>query len=433
MTSSNVAVAARRLSWHRMRKATHVVCFAIFLALPFLDIMRFDIPRQRFYFLGRELWISEFASIFFALMLLLFLISAAALFYGRIYCAYLCPQMIFSEASLDLERRLTRWVNRAKPRWLRVDRKLLVRLLFYIALAPASVALAFVFIAYFVEPHDLLQRLLAADVSTAAGVAGAATTLLTFLDFAFLRLRFCTTVCPYGYLQGLLADDNTLLVSYQDSGKDCIECKKCVKICHMGIDIRTSAHQLECVHCGECIDACEDVLARMGKPGLIHYTWGEKWDAAGRPPAWYRRIGRMDPKRAVVLVVLLGYACALWVTLAMRSPVLVRLAPDRTTLFELEGDGVVSNRFRVSIANRGRQPAAVQLSVVGLDGARTSLAGSPLRVPSGGSVSEQFEVEVDRAEPGVQHFRFVATWTPDQGRQEFPMTFIAPEAEKDPQ
>ena len=87
-------------SWHKLRKRIHLLCFLVFLALPFLNVVRFDIPQQRFYFAGYELWINEFAIIFFAMMFLMFLVVASSVFYGRVYCGYLCPQMIFSEASV---------------------------------------------------------------------------------------------------------------------------------------------------------------------------------------------------------------------------------------------------------------------------------------------------------------------------------------------
>lgn len=135
--------------------------------------------------------------------------------------------------------------------------------------------LAFVFISYFVEPRDLFWRLVSFDIKTAGGIAGATTTLITFLDFTLVRQRFCTTVCPYGYLQGMLSDENTLIVHYRDENRECIECKKCIRVCEMGIDIRTSPYQIECIHCGECIEACADVLGKLGKQGLIHYAWGE--------------------------------------------------------------------------------------------------------------------------------------------------------------
>ena len=130
-------------NWHRLRKFIHLACFLLFLALPFLNIVRFDIPKQRFYFAGIELWINEFAIIFFALMFLMFVIVLSSVFYGRVYCGFLCPQMIFSEAAVAVEK----WLRRRFP-----------RAVFYLVLGVASVFLAFAFIAYFVEPRDLLAH-----------------------------------------------------------------------------------------------------------------------------------------------------------------------------------------------------------------------------------------------------------------------------------
>ena len=101
--------------YHRIRKRVHLICFFIFVALPFFNVMRFDIPRQRFYFAGFELWINEFGIIFFALMFLMFLIAASAILYGRIYCGYACPQMIFSEWSCSVENWAQKKISRQLP------------------------------------------------------------------------------------------------------------------------------------------------------------------------------------------------------------------------------------------------------------------------------------------------------------------------------
>jgi len=116
--------------WHRLRKRIHLACFLIFLALPFLNIVRFDIPRQRFYFFGAELWINEFGIIFFALMFLMFLIVISSVFFGRVYCSYLCPQMIFSEASMAVESWWKRRLMKRFPKANRSARALAARALF---------------------------------------------------------------------------------------------------------------------------------------------------------------------------------------------------------------------------------------------------------------------------------------------------------------
>ena len=414
-------------AYHRFRKLIHVICVATFFALPFANLMRFDIPRQRFYFFGYELWISEFAIIFFSLMFLMFIVAAMAMLYGRVYCGYLCPQMIFSEASIALESKITRTVNKYVG-WNASRRNLLSRSVFYTTAAVASVILAFVFISYFVEPRDLFRRLMAFDVRTAGGIAGATTTLLTLLDFLFLRQRFCTSVCPYGYLQGMLGDRDTLIVHYRDEDRECIECKKCVRVCHMGIDIRTSPYQIECIHCGECIDACADVLGRLGKEGLIHYVWGEHGEKLGTgTKSWYQKLGIRNGKRVVVLLIILFYAAGLFTALSMRRAVLVRIAPDRTTMYRLGQDGTVYNRFRLQVANRGRTQAIAQLSIDGLPGTSFAKFENAVVVNPGQTIQGEFEIQAPPSSPllpGVNHFRIISTVGNE--KDVFDETFITP-------
>jgi len=420
----------KSFAYHRFRKVIHAICVVIFFALPFANLMRADIPHQRFYFFGYELWISEFSIIFFSLMFLMFIVAAMAMLYGRVYCGYLCPQMIFSEASIALESKITRTVNKY-VRWSAGPRKILSRVLFYAIAAAASVILAFVFISYFVEPRDLLHRLLAFDVKTAGGMAGAATTLLTLIDFLFLRQHFCTTVCPYGYLQGMLGDCDTLIVQYRDENRECIECKKCVRVCHMGIDIRTSPYQIECIHCGECIDACVDVLARLGKQGLIHYVWGERGEKLGTGgKSWYQKLGFRNAKRVVVLLIIFFYAAGLFTALSMRRAVLVRIAPDRTTMYRVGNDGTVYNRFRIQVANRGHAQAIAQFSIEGLPGTRFADFENAVVVNAGETMEREFEIAAPPSAavaPGVNHFRLVSRVGNEKDSEE--ETFITPFAD----
>jgi cytochrome c oxidase accessory protein FixG len=415
--------------YHRLRKRVHAFCFLVFLLLPFFNVVRFDIPRARFYFAGYELWINEFAIIFFTLMFLMFVIIASSVLYGRVYCGYLCPQMIFSEGSTFIESWLTRKINKHYGR-----RKWLARAAFYAIVAAGSVLLAFIFISYFVEPRDLLARLGALDVHTAGGIAGATVTLITFLDFTLVRQKFCTSICPYGYLQGLLGDKNTLLVHYRDEQKECIQCKKCVRVCEMGIDIRKSPLQIECIHCGECIDACVDIMARFGREGLIHYTWGETGETIGGDTRWWRKLGLRDAKRVVVLVVTALYLTGLFVALSMRRNVLVQLAPIRTTLFRVDSAGTIYNEFRVKIANRGMRPEQVTLALDGLPGARLLLSPNPLSLAPGAVTETRFEIAAQRF-PGaeeVNHFRILAHAAAAREDESFDETFLMPQERKTP-
>ncbi len=420
-------------TYHRLRKRFHLLCFVVFVALPFFNVMRFDIPKQRFYFAGYELWISEFGILFLSLMFLMFLIVAVSMIYGRLYCSYACPQMIFSEASQEVEGWIRKTVNRKLISLSAAWRQRITMTAFYGVLGLASVFLAFVFISYFVEPRDLLGRLLTFDLQTAGGISGATVTLLTFLDFAFVRQRFCTSVCPYGYLQGMLTDDNTLLVHYRDGQKACIECKKCVRVCQMGIDIRQSPFQIECIHCGECIDACDEVLARIGRKGLIHYVWGEQGGVLGETAEpWYRRLGLRDAKRVVVMLLLLGYLCGLLMALSLRKPVLVQVSPDRSTLYRVDGDGAVRNGFRLRLANRSSQPARVEFGIDGLPGAKLLLPDNPVALAPGEQTERHFDIAMRRfaAASEVNHFLITTRTVPDQGGESFAMTFLLPPEKK---
>jgi len=295
----------------------------------------------------------------------------------------------------------------------------------------ASVFLAFVFTSYFVEPRDLLGRLLHFDFVTVGGITGATVTLITFLDFTLVRQKFCTTVCPYGYIQGMLQDKHTLLVSYQDGvgeAKDCIECKKCVRVCEMGIDIRDSPFQIECVHCGDCIDACEDVLRKVGKPGLIHYAWGETPKAVALLEPWYMRWGFRDAKRVVILLILTFYLTALGLALSLRRPVLVEINPDRATMFKVLDDGRIANLIRFRLANRTGKTAQVRLWVEGLAGADLALPANPVILQPGETFERTVELRAPYVQDGqdVHHIRILAQSDAARHADAEEMTFITP-------
>jgi len=426
--SSLIRVTLPGTKFHRVRKSVRLICVTIFILLPLFDVIRFDLPRQRFYFFGAELWISEFAILFLTMMFLWVLVAAMAMIYGRFYCGYLCPQMIFSEAANALELRINRLVNRKVSNLSILGRKIFARAFFYAVLLPASVFVTFVFISFFIPPADLLHRLLSLDIRSAGGVLGASVTLLTFLDFAILRQRFCTAICPYGYLQSMLADKHTLLVHFSESEAACIHCGKCVRSCPMGIDIRRSSHQLECTHCAECIDACSGVLSRLGRKSVIQYAWGDAAPGAIDESRWYLRLVLCDGKRIAVLVVLLLYATGLSIAIGMRQPVLVRIMPDRITLYNVDQDGAIHNRFRVVSSNRGKTGATIRLSLVDLPSARIAGVDNGIILNPGETLEREFDVVAARqsVNPGVNHLRILAQVVPVQKEQSFAETFLAP-------
>lgn len=420
--------------FHRVRKTVQAICFVIFILMPLFDVMRFDITRERFYFFGAELWISEFSILFLSMMFLWILVAAMAMIYGRFYCGYLCPQMIFSEAANSIEKAINRKIERKLSGLGPGARRVLSVALFSAVLLPASVFVTFVFVSFFVPPADLFHRLLTLDIRTAPGIVGASITLVTLLDFAFLRQRFCTSICPYGYLQNMLADSNTLLVHFHDANGQCIHCDKCVRACPMGIDIRRSSHQLECTHCAECIDACSGVLGRLGRPTLIQYAWGDTGEKAapetksGPVRSWLRFIGLRDGKRIAVLLLLLVYATGLSIAISMRQPVLVQIMPNRITLYNIGADGLIHNHFRLVAVNRGHVEARLTMSIADLPSAHIAGMEDGVTLKPGESVKREFDVAAAPAGlvPGVNRMSIVTAVVPAQKTQAVAETFFAP-------
>jgi cytochrome c oxidase accessory protein FixG len=413
--------------YHRVRKTVQTICVSIFILLPLFDIMRVDIVRQRFYFFGAELWISEFGILFLTMMFFWILVAAMAMIYGRFWCGYLCPQMIFSEASVASEQFISRWVKKRLSFAPEKTRKVFARAAFYLLGIPPSIFFAFVFVAYFVPPVDLFHRLMSLDIRTAGGIVGASVTAITFFDFAFLRQRFCISICPYGYLQNMLADKHTLLVHFHDPNHQCIQCAKCVRACPMGIDIRQGSHQLECTHCAECVDACSAVLGRINRATVIDYGWGDSTGHAEEDRKWYRRIGLRDGKRVVILALLTIYAIGLSVVISLREPVLVRVMPNRMTLYTLSSDGLVHNQFRIVVSNRSHTQKQLTLALDGLPQGRILAAGAPLLIAPGQTVQTEVDVVAPQGalQPGVNHMRILAS-IPAQKTGAFDETFIAP-------
>lgn len=415
-------------SYHRIRRTVQTVCVIIFILLPLFDVMRVDIVRQRFYFLGAELWISEFSILFLTMMFLWILVAAMAMIYGRFYCGYLCPQMIFSEASMACERSIARRVKKLFPKASERAQQAIAKGAFYILGIPPSIFFSFVFVSFFVPAADLFHRLMVFDISTAAGIVGASVTAITFFDFAFLRQRFCTSICPYGYLQNMLADKHTLLVHFHDPNHQCIQCEKCVRACPMGIDIRESSHQLECTHCAECVDACSNILGRMNRKTVIQYAWGDPENNPVEEQKWYRRIGFRDGKRLAILVLLLVYATGLSIAIGLRKPVLVQIMPNRITLYDIAPDGQIHNRFRMLASNRSHAVAILNLSVSGLPSGSIVGIDAGVALQPGQSLQREFDIAspVSAVSPGINHIAIHARVTPGQTARSFDENFIAP-------
>ncbi len=253
-------------TFHRLRRACGTVLFLVLVSLPFLHIhgesvLRFDIPSLRLLFFGTSIWLADFFIILIALIFLTFLTLFATTLFGRIWCGWLCPQTVLVDATRFIETARSKGYSAALVSWMT---GLLVS-----AIVAASL------IGYFVSPYDLPQVLHTGGL-TAQIVVLSFTVLLVLilLDLIVLRRRFCATVCPYAKMQGVLFDDRTLVVAFdQERADECLRCGACADVCPVQVDIRTGPH-MACIHCAECVDACTERTAVTGRRSLVNYTFG---------------------------------------------------------------------------------------------------------------------------------------------------------------
>jgi cytochrome c oxidase accessory protein FixG len=367
----------------RRRRLVQLSFLAVFALLPLFDLLRFDFGRARLHLFRREIWLDEWALLWLALMFAMWLVGAAALVLGRVYCAYACPQTVFSELAHDFDalgRRLTRGLDpRLRPRAARAASLLLV--------AAASVAASALFMAYFAPLPEVLARLLRFDVGPWVGAVGATATLLAFLDFAFVRETFCRTACPYGLLQGVIEDGRSLHVRFDATPGACISCGACARVCPMDIDIRQGAFQIECTRCGSCIDSCDAVLARMkpARPGLLAFDF-----AASSWRSW-------DLKRALVALATAGFGVALALAVVTREPLSLRLSPVDQDTRGATG-ALAESRFLLRAQNRGDADLALAVRADGLPAATLVAGLEDARVPAGEERRFTLVVRVPRAQ-----------------------------------
>jgi cytochrome c oxidase accessory protein FixG len=278
--------------WTRRRRIVFAILILIYLSLPFIEInghpaVFLDIPKRHFYLFGgafnaQDIWLMFFllSGIGFSL----FFITAVA---GRIWCGYACPQTVFLEG---VYRRIERLIEGPRSARLRLDKrdwdgfKLARKLIKHALYLVVTLVIVHVFLSYFVSMPSLFDMIRhnPGQHPTAFGFM-AVTTLLMYANFAWFREQLCLIICPYGRLQSVMTDSDTLIIGYDESrgeprGKktdpnagDCIDCKRCVAVCPTGIDIRNGL-QVDCIGCAACIDACDEIMEKVGRPkGLVRY------------------------------------------------------------------------------------------------------------------------------------------------------------------
>jgi cytochrome c oxidase accessory protein FixG len=390
----------RRLKWWIMG-----VTLAIYYLTPWIRWERgphlpdqavlVDLASRRFFFFWIEIWPDEFyyvAGLLIMAGLGLFLFTSVL---GRVWCGYACPQTVW----VDLYQHVERWVDGdrnaqfrlLKSPWTR--EKIARRVLKWSIWLLIAIATGGAWIFYFADAPTLAAELFTGRAHPVAYATVAVLTATTFVLGGFLREQVCIYMCPWPRIQAAMLDENSLTVTYKDwrgepRGKhrkaaaaaglgDCIDCNACVAVCPTGVDIR-DGQQVGCITCALCIDACDDVMAKIGKPrGLIDYCSlaDEKLERAGsRPAPLWRRIVR--PRTVLYSSLWAGIGLAMLVALFLRESIDVTLRHDRNPIFVTLSDGSIRNGFDLGIQNRNAGPQPFRVSLADAPGMQLSVEGS---------------------------------------------------------
>lgn len=346
-----------------------------------------DLAGQRLYFFNIEIWPQEvyyLTGILVVGAVGLFLATAVA---GRVWCGFTCPQTIWTDLFLLVERyiegdRNTRMKLDQGPLTLaKVWRKTAKHLAWLlISLATGGVA-----IFYFVDAPVALNDMLTGTASTTVFSWVAIFTGITYLLAGWAREQVCTYMCPWPRFQGAMFDEHSLIVTYEtwrgeprgkakvDTIGDCVDCNLCVNVCPVGIDIR-EGQQFQCIGCALCVDACDSIMTKLNRPlGLVAYdsTANQVAREQGRPTS--RHIVR--PRTIAYTVMLVLVTILMAYSLMNRSVLEINVQRDRAPLFVTLSSGEIRNGYTFKILNMVNAPVTYRLSVEKLDGALLTVIG----------------------------------------------------------
>jgi cytochrome c oxidase accessory protein FixG len=412
-------IYARRV-WGKYRKLkwlSMVTLLGIYYGVPWLrwdrgpnapdQAILIDMPARRGYFFGIEIWPQEVY-----LLVGILILAAVGLFFatsllGRVWCGYACPQTVWTDLFVWVERivqgdRNARMKLDQSPWSLEKIRKKFLTHSIWILIG-ACTGGAWVF--YFNDAPTLADQILHLDVPWSVGGWIAALTFSTYVMAGFAREQVCTYMCPYARFQSAMFDRDTLIITYDaDRGEPrgkhkagdtwegrgaCIDCDSCVVVCPVGIDIRNGL-QYQCISCGLCVDACNNVMDKIGLPrGLIRYDTENNQNARKATPGWRDRLRWVRPRTVYYALIMAFVGSLMLYAIITRSPLELNVIHNRNPLFVTLSDGSIRNSYTLKILNKTHDDKHFALTVRGLDNAKITLQGA------GAQDSERIEVLAD--------------------------------------
>ena len=408
--------AVRRAKW-----AVLIACLAIYYILPWLrwdrgpgrphQAVLADMEHARLYFFWLEIWPQEVYYLTGLLVLGAVAMFAATSLFGRVWCGFACPQTVWTDLFMLVERlvegdRNARMRRDRKPRWTWLDhaRKIAKHAAWLLIAALTGGA----WVMYFNDAPELALQALHLEVPFTVLGFFALFTASTYLLAGWAREQVCTYMCPWPRFQASMLDADSLVVSYRDwrgepRGKrrqegagDCVDCAACVNVCPTGVDIREGL-QMSCIGCGLCIDACDLVMDKIDRPrGLIAFETLDNLAASAAataalpagglrhaPGMAVRRKPRILRSRTLLYAaILLVVAGAMLAGLASRQPVGLEVLRDRAPLFVRLSDGGLRNSYTLKVSDRRQAAANLRVAVEGLpNGAQLQVMGGEGPMP----------------------------------------------------
>jgi len=402
----------------------------VFYGLPWLEwgqrqIVLFDLGARRFYIFGLVLYPQDFIYLTGMLVvsaLSLFLFTAVA---GRLWCGYACPQTVYTEIFLWIERKLegdrsAQMRRDAQPLSLDKAWRKSAKHLAWLAVAAWT---GFTFVGYFTPIRslgfDFLQGNVGAWGIFWTGFYGFA----TYGNAGFMREQVCKYMCPYARFQSAMFDKDTLIVTYDTQRGEprgarsrkadpvalnlgaCTDCTLCVQVCPTGIDIRKGL-QYECIGCGACADVCDTVMDKMGYArGLVKYTTEHAMQNKWTQAQTWRHVFR--PRILIYSSILLGIVVAMGVSLSLRTPFKVNVVRDRGVLARIVEGGRIENVFQLQVMNATESRQRYKISVVGVPGLVVASDNvTTVESTQANKLAVRVQAPYDAAEPGTHPIQF---------------------------
>jgi len=416
--------------FQRLRFFTGWPLLAGYFLLPWLQwdgrqAVLFDLPTRQFQILGLTFWPQDLWLLGWMLIIAAFALFTFTTLVGRIWCGYTCPQTVWTaifmwvEQVTEGERHQRIRLDNAPWNWEKIRKRTLKHGMW---LGWAFLT-GLTFVGYFTPIRDLAWGYLTLDfglIGTWAALWTLFFTCATYINAGWMREQVCIYMCPYARFQSAMFDKDTLIVSY-DAARgeprgarkrgtdpqglgDCIDCQLCVQVCPTGIDIRDGL-QYQCIGCAHCVDACNQVMDKMGyEPRLIRYT--TEHELSGGKTHWLR------PRSVGYATALIAMMAAFSWAIVTRVPFEVDVLRERGQLYQALPDGGIGNQYRLRVLNKSQLPTTLALevrSVLPLSvSAQSSIALAPaelldlpltLSVPADALTSPNVAVEIVLCEP----------------------------------